>query len=148
METLAIIETENIGRELLRLFKHRSANPEQDMATACEELAIPLEVAQQWIEDDKFATYLAQSHELASDISQAIALEELPRVVQAMADVATGKRRIVGSNPTAAAEFVLRVAQLGAHAEEKVGKALSQVNIYMPALSGQPATTAQIVDVD
>jgi topoisomerase IA-like protein len=148
METEMIVQTETIGRNLMRIFKYRGEHSEVNLEQACTALAIPVELALQWIEEDKFAAYLAQSHELSSDISQAIALEELPHVVQAMADVATGRRRIVGSNPQAAAEFVLKVAQMGAHAEERIGKALSQVNIYMPALSGQqPEATAQIINV-
>jgi hypothetical protein len=85
-------------------------------------------------------------------MAQIIALDGLPGVVESMIEVAKGERTLRGCNPQAAAEFVLRVAQLGANAEPKQIANLSQVNIYMPsqqALSGQQLdAAAQIIEVN
>ena len=140
------MDNEIKGQTLLKVFTARLAAPTLPLTKVCENLNLPYNTIRKWIAAGGLATYLAQIHDVRSDMSQAIALNELPSVVQHQAAVARGEKR---GNATAAAEFVLQVAQLGARTERKVSHAI-QVNQYMPGKKKEPgakASPALFIDI-
>lgn len=137
---LAQFDNEIIGATLLKVFNYRLAHPTEPMTTVCAELGLNYRTITAWIADGKMTQYLAQIHDARSDLSQAVALNSLPEIVQVMAEVATGRRTMRGGNPQEAAKFVLQVAQLGARMQATDSRALQQVNVYVPVLGAEQAT--------
>ena len=127
-------DNEIIGRLLVDLYKFRIENPNTSIRKACEELAYPYESVLKWIKAGKLEDYIVNLHNTMSDVSQAEALSYLPEIVRTMAEIATGKRQLRGGNPQAAAEFVLKVAQLGAKEESKAPRAINYNNVFIPKM--------------
>lgn len=91
-----------------------------------------------WINNGKLHEYLESIHDVRSDIAQIIALNELPSIVEFQSRIARGEASPRGSNPTAAAQFILDVAKLGSKGGEP-SRSLSQVNVFIPNMDGQEA---------
>lgn len=144
------MDEEIIGQNLIAVYNYRLENPHSTVKDACAALGLTYQTVLRWIQEDKFTTYLAQIHDPRSDLAQAEALNSLPSIVKSMAEIATGQRTIRGGNPQAAAEFVLKVAQLGAHFEPRQTGNATQVNVYVPEMNvgGEPqAHPATVIDV-
>jgi len=137
MNEIKEFDEEVIAQHLIELYTHRLEYPGTSIKRACENLGLPYRSVLGWLKDHKLADYLAEIHDPRSDLSQAVALNNLPGIVQTMADVATGKTEMRGSNPQAAAEFVLKVAQLGANAEPRT-VIQNQQAVYIPQLGDEP----------
>ena len=139
---LAEFDNEIIGRVLIDVFNYRIENPRATVKDACTELNLSYQSVLRWIKDGRFQQYLAEIHDIRSDIAQATALDQLPLIVKHMADVALGRTTMRGQNPQAAAEFVLKVAQVGAHGNEYKQPTLVQTNVYMPDMKNDQREVA------
>jgi hypothetical protein len=134
---------EIIANQIIKLFQYRIEHPKLSMKQACEELGMPYQRTLDWINQGKIGEYLAQIHDVRSDISQIMALNELPEIVEYQAKIATGKVQPRGANPTAAAQFVLEVARIGS--KDDGTKSLTQVNVWLPEMVKE-INDASIVD--
>jgi len=139
-DNLATMDSELIADQLMKLFKFLLEHPGSTKKAACTELNINYRAALRWIKQGMLHEYLSSIHDVRSDLSQIIALNELPSIVEFQARVARGEVPASGANPTAAANFVLEIAKLGAHRE--VGNfRLSQINVFVPEMP-EPGTPA------
>ena len=86
------------------------------------------------------ADQLATMKDPLTAYAQKLAIERLPEVVEAMAKIATGKLRMTGMNPQAAAEFVLKVAESGQQAKSEHNQ---QINIFVPEIKKPDADLSQ-----
>lgn len=148
-EHIVQMDNEIIGQNLIKVYNYRIENPHSTVKDAAAALGLSYQTVLTWLQENKFAAYLAEIHDPRSDLAQATALNSLPGIVQAMAEVATGKRDWRGTNPQAAAEFVLKVAQLGAHFEPRQSGNATQVNVYVPEMGGEPKAhpPTNVIDV-
>ena len=142
------MDNEIIANEIIKLFRFRIEHPKLSLAQACEELGMPYHRTLQWINQGKMGDYLAEIHDIRSDISQIMALDLLPGIVDYQAKIATGQVSPRGANPTAAAAFVLEIARLGSN--EEGPRTLSQINVWIPSMGndGTPVidVPSEIVD--
>ena len=140
---LKVIDEEIIANQIIKLFQYRIEHPKLNMKQACEELGMPYQRTLNWINQGKMGEYLAQIHDVRSDISQIIALNELPSIVEYQAQIATGQVQPRGANPTAAAQFVLEVARIGS--KDSGPSTLNQVNVWLPEMIKE-INDASVVD--
>lgn len=136
-------DLEIIGRHVMDIYQYRINHPNSSTAEACRELGLNYRTALQWLKDGKLNQYLSSIHDPRSDLSQAKALNHLPDIVDSMAQIAMGTRTIRGMNPQAAAEFVLKVAQMGARPEEKAPRNVFVQNTYVPGRKEKPGPVVE-----
>jgi len=144
---LTQFDNEIIAQRLIKLFTFLMEHPDYNKKEACEELSINYRSALKWIAAGKLQTYLAEIHDVRSDVAQITALGELHSIVRYQAKIARGDVSPQGANPTSAAMFVLEIAKRGARQEMTV-KQLQQTNIWMPmpAVPPEKAVTP-VIDV-
>ena len=144
------MDEEVIANEIIKLFKYRIENPRLSLAKACDELGMPYQRTLQWINQGKMSDYLATIHDIRSDISQIMALDQLPAIVEYQAKIATGQVSPRGSNPTAAAAFVLEVARLGSK-DDGPNNLSQNINIWIPNMKKDEApvidASSEIIDL-
>ncbi|MCK9598270.1 MAG: hypothetical protein M0R06_04470 [Sphaerochaeta sp.] len=144
------MDNEIIGQNLIAVYNYRIEHPHSTVKDAAAALGLSYQTVLTWLQENRFADYIAEIHDPRSDLAQATALNSLPGIVESMAKIATGKLVLRGGNPQAAAEFVLKVAQLGAHFEPRQTGNATQVNVYVPEMNvgGEPkAHPATVIDV-
>lgn len=139
---LAKVDEEIIADQLIRLFTFLQENPGISKRSACEELGISYRAALNWIAEGRLASYLESIHDVRSDVSQILALNNLPGIVTYQARIARGEVSPPGSNPTAAAQFVKEIAQLGARESERQRQG-PQVNVFIPEIIRE-----EVVDIE
>lgn len=125
-----------VGTVLSRVYMHRIQNPDESLQDTCDALGYSIHTIRGYIKKGLFTDYIESLKDSRGDLAQALALNALPEIVQKMADVATGKDVMRGQRPQSAADFVLKVAQLGVAAGD-TGRVLVQTNVYMPQMMKQ-----------
>lgn len=141
-EQLAILEDEIIANQVLNLIRFRIKHPGMSIVQACEELGMPYRRTLDWLNNGKLGDYLAQVHDVRSDVAQIMALEELPGIVEYQAKIAKGEVSPRGANPTAAAAFILEIARLGSKDDGRQTN-YNQVNVFVPNMKdGAPVIDA------
>ena len=146
-EFLAQMDEEIIGHHLIDVYTYRLENPKASVKEACEALDLPYQSVLAWIREGKFTAYLDNIHDPRSDLAQSIALNNLPSIVKRMADIALGLVTERGTNQQAAAEFILKVAQVGAKGDSGGVRSATQVNVYVPHMDQQPTASGKVIDV-
>lgn len=145
------MDNEIIGQNLIQVYNYRIEHPHSTVKDAAAALGLSYQTVLTWLQENRFADYIAEIHDPRSDLAQATALNSLPGIVESMAKIATGKLVLRGGNPQAAAEFVLKVAQLGAHFEPRQSGNATQVNVYVPEMTvgGEPKAhpPTNVIDV-
>jgi hypothetical protein len=151
MKNKAIEEIDDriIAHHLIRVIEYRVDHVKASLRETCDALELPYTTVKSWIDSNKFSNALESLHSEQSDLAQAIALEGLPGVVKTMIDIATGKRDFRGSNPQAAADIVMRVAQMGARATATEPKIMIQQNTFVPEIKkGDTDLSASPIVID
>ena len=143
-EDLILFDEEIIANQILKLYGFRIEHPDLTIKDACEELGMHYQRALTWLKSGKIHEYLDRIHDVRSDMSQILALNELPSIVEYQARIARGEASPRGANPTAAAQFILDVAKLGS--KDNQNRALSQINVFVPSMGKERNEAPTTVD--
>jgi hypothetical protein len=131
---LQLLDKEIAAQQVIKVFSFLSQHPDYSKRQVCEELGLSYDNVTRWIREGVLTEYLDHVHDVRSDVAQITALNELQDVVIYQAKIARGEVMPRGANPTAAAQFVLQVATLGARSEQRQSGSLQQINIYVPEI--------------
>lgn len=144
------LDEELMAAQVIKVMTLLMDNPGWSKRKACEELGYSYDSITRWIREGKLTGYLSEIHDERSDIAQIAALGELQSIVLYQARIARGEASPRGANPTAAAQFVLQVATLGARTEQRHDGSMQQINIYVPEMktAGAPMIDAPAIMVE
>jgi hypothetical protein len=152
---ITLFDDEIRAARLLDVYRWRMENPTESLRAACIALKLPYDAVRKWIKEGTLHDYLDQIRDFHSDLAQSRALEMLPEIVEYQFKLATGQQRQQGVNPTAAADFVLKIAQLGAGTEAQKPTNLTQINnVFIPQTAqaalegGRLQPPSRVIDVD
>lgn len=141
---IKLLDDELAAAQVIKLYTFLQDHPDYSKVKACEELGLPYDSVLRWIREGRLTSYLSQLHDTRSDMAQVTALNELQSIVIYQAKIARGEVFPRGANPTAAAQFVLQVATMGARAEQQKIGSMQQINLYVPEMK---ETGTRVIDV-
>lgn len=141
---IELLDKELAAVQIIKLYTFLQDHPDYSKREACTELGLSYDSTLRWIREGVLTEYLERTHDVRSDVAQVTALNELQSIVLYQAKIARGEVLPRGANPTAAAQFVLQIATLGARAEQRTAGNLHQINIYVPEMK---ETGTSVIDV-
>ena len=133
-ESLALLNDELRFQRALAVIEHhvKTGDPISDCCDAC---SVPRSTFYKWIADGVLDTYLEECRKSRSETAAAMAAEAIPDVTRYLVNVATGRVRVRGANPIAAAQLLLSIAGVTPGRESAADSGLpANVLAFMPQL--------------
>lgn len=102
---------------------------------ACAAVGVPRATFYKWVRQGVLADYLAEARSSRSEVAHTMAAGRLPDIMGYMIDIATGKTKLRGASPIAAAKFVWDVVGAGvAQPDDEVEEATPVSLMFVPEM--------------
>jgi hypothetical protein len=108
-DSLALLNEELRLKRTLAVIEHHVTTGDP-ITVSCDTCNVPTSTFYKWIADGVLDTYLEDARKSRSDTAAAMAAEAIPDITAYLVRVATGKIRVRGANPIAAAQLILTIA--------------------------------------
>ena len=106
------LNSEVVFQRALAVVEHQVENG-STVTEACEAMDVPRAMFYKWVKQGVLADYLAEARKSRSEVAHTMAAGKLPDVMGYMIQIATGKVKLRGASPIAAAKFVWDVVGAG-----------------------------------
>ena len=114
----------------LQVLEHQLSHPRCKLRDACKAVDIPERTFRHWLSIGVLDDWLSEFADSMVRTGRNQVLENWPKVLKYMAEIATGVTVVKGANPVSAAEFLRKVAGIKFSVTERP-PAIGEMNVFM-----------------